>query len=150
MAFLFEIKTLSFCIVKLIANTAQSLGVLTIISFCTILFVFGRLRDPITRKLVGAKCKFVAFWWNRPLVLQDMYNTKCTSPFFVQLLGIKLNMSIPNKLPVTASFVQNICDTELYKSLTPFIWGWQSLGLNSGCPATLCDPTRLESPSALL
>jgi hypothetical protein len=76
MAFLFETKTLSFCIVKLVANTAQCLGVLTIISFCTVLFVFVQLRDPITRKVMEAKCKFMAFWWNRALVLQDMYNTK--------------------------------------------------------------------------
>ena len=76
--------------------------------------------------MVVAKCKFVAVWWNRALVLQHMYNTKCAFPFFVQLLDIKLKTSIPKKLPITASFLQNCCDTELYKSLTPFIWGWQS------------------------
>jgi hypothetical protein len=98
--------------------------------------VLGQLRDPITRKLVGAKCKFVAFWWNRALVLQDMYNTKCASPFFVKLLGIKLKISVPKKLPITASFLQNSCDTELYT----FHLGMAVLGFELWLPCYSVTP----------
>jgi len=92
--------------------------------------------EPCSRKFVGAKCKFVTFWWNRDQVPHYIYNTRYISLAFVQPLGIKLDKTNHKKLLTTASFSQNSYYTEWFKITQLFIWGWQPLDSNAGCPAT--------------
>ena len=57
------------------------------------------VNNAVKGKLCAPECKNIFF-----------------KAFFVQLLGIKLKISISKMVPITASFLQNSCDTNLYKS----------------------------------
>jgi hypothetical protein len=82
----------------------------------------------------GAKFKFLTLWLNRGLGPQK-YSIRSISPVFIQPLSIKLNNPLPNKLPITTSFLLKKVITLNDRLL--FIWKWQSLDSNSGCHATV-------------
>jgi len=105
-------------------------GMMTVFPFILIVVLCRMLRDPRTRKVRGPNCYFVTFWWN------NIHNTECASSGFVHPFGINLKNSVLKGLLITASFAQKYFSHWIVHIILSVIWGWQSLDLKSGCPAT--------------